>query len=310
MRHALRGRKLGRTSAHREALFRNQIQSLVENERIVTTLPKAKELRLIAEKVITHGKHGTVHDRRWVLRGAAPRCSSPRFSTMIAPRFSERPGGYLRIVKLGPRQGDGAEMAALELVERGDAAAAAPADTDKGKKAALHESRSQEGGPEEGRQGGRRQGPQEGAARRRRPPPARRSSFSRDFRRPVRSRTGRFVCYESPHGTRGSTFLQILARAQRPEPARGELPHRRGDRDDLPAAADLPLHGPGGRGHDPGRHRRGGGVHGGAAQARERLVVGPCGPAQAPDRPGVRSRLGDPPRSASRSRPARSSRSA
>ena len=68
MRHAMRGRKLGRTSSHREALFRNQLQSLVLNERIITTLPKAKELRPIAEKVITRGKHGTVHDRRWVLR--------------------------------------------------------------------------------------------------------------------------------------------------------------------------------------------------------------------------------------------------
>lgn len=138
MRHALRGRKLGRTSAHREALFRNQIQSLVENERIITTLPKAKELRPIAEKVITHGKHGTVHDRRWVLRWVARRELVSKIFDEIAPRFSERPGGYLRIVKLGPRQGDGAEMAVLELVERSEAAAAAPADSGKasGKKGA------------------------------------------------------------------------------------------------------------------------------------------------------------------------------
>ena len=68
MRHGMRDRKLGRTSSHREALFRNQLQSLVDNERIVTTLPKAKELRPIAERVITRGKHGTLHDRRWVLR--------------------------------------------------------------------------------------------------------------------------------------------------------------------------------------------------------------------------------------------------
>ncbi|HEX2644034.1 MAG TPA: 50S ribosomal protein L17 [Thermoanaerobaculia bacterium] len=136
MRHRLRGRKLGRTSAHREALFRNQIQSLVENERIVTTLPKAKELRPIAEKVITHGKHGTVHDRRWVLRWVLRRELVAKIFDVIAPRFTERPGGYLRIVKLGPRQGDGAEMAVLELVERGDAAAAAPADTGKAAKKA------------------------------------------------------------------------------------------------------------------------------------------------------------------------------
>jgi len=132
MRHAVRGRKLGRTSAHRTALFRNQLQSLVINERIVTTLPKAKELRPIAERVITRGKHGTVHDRRWVLRWVLKRDLVKKVFDEIAPRFTERPGGYLRIVKLGPRQGDGAEMAVLELVERGDAA---PAETPKETKA-------------------------------------------------------------------------------------------------------------------------------------------------------------------------------
>jgi large subunit ribosomal protein L17 len=136
MRHALRGRKLGRTSAHREALFRNQIQSLVENERIITTLPKAKELRPIAEKVITHGKHGTVHDRRWVLRWVLHRELVAKVFDEIAPRFTERPGGYLRIVKLGPRKGDGAEMAVLELVDRGEPGAAAESGKAPGKKAA------------------------------------------------------------------------------------------------------------------------------------------------------------------------------
>jgi large subunit ribosomal protein L17 len=126
MRHAMRGRKLGRTSSHREALFRNQLQSLVTSERIVTTLPKAKELRPIAEKVITRGKHGTLHDRRWVLRWVLSRDLVKKVFDDIAPRFADRPGGYLRIVKLGPRQGDGAEMAVLELVERESAAAAQP----------------------------------------------------------------------------------------------------------------------------------------------------------------------------------------
>lgn len=126
MRHGMRHRKLGRVSSHREALFRNQLQSLVEKERIVTTLPKAKELRPIAEKVITRGKHGTLHDRRWVLRWVLSRDLVKKVFDEIAPRFTERPGGYLRIVKLGPRQGDGAEMAVLELVERGEAAAAEP----------------------------------------------------------------------------------------------------------------------------------------------------------------------------------------
>lgn len=125
MRHGVKGRKLGRTSAHREALFRNQLQSLIERERIKTTLPKAKELRPIAERVITHGKHGTVHARRWVLRWIPDRDLVRKVFDEIAPRFAERPGGYLRIVKLGPRKGDGAEMALLELVERADGAAAA-----------------------------------------------------------------------------------------------------------------------------------------------------------------------------------------
>lgn len=124
MRHAVKGRKLGRTSSHREALFRNQLQSLVDKEKIITTLPKAKELRPIAEKVITRGKHGTVHDRRWVLRWVLKRDLVKKVFDEIAPRFSERPGGYLRIVKLGPRQGDGAEMAVLEMVERSEAAPA------------------------------------------------------------------------------------------------------------------------------------------------------------------------------------------
>jgi large subunit ribosomal protein L17 len=126
MRHAVKGRKLGRTSSHREALFRNQLQSLVQNERIVTTLPKAKELRPIAERVITRGKHGSLHDRRWVLAWVLRRDLVKKVFDEIAPRFQERPGGYLRIVKLGPRQGDGAEMAVLELVERTEAAPAEP----------------------------------------------------------------------------------------------------------------------------------------------------------------------------------------
>jgi large subunit ribosomal protein L17 len=125
MRHGVKGRKLGRTSSHREALFRNQLQSLVEKEKIITTLPKAKELRPIAERVITRGKHGTIHDRRWVLRWVLKRELVKKVFDDIAPRFEERPGGYLRIVKLGPRQGDGAEMAVLELVER-EAVAAEP----------------------------------------------------------------------------------------------------------------------------------------------------------------------------------------
>ena len=118
MRHAVKGRKLGRTTSHREALFRNQLQSLMDKERIVTTLPKAKELRPLAERVITRGKQGTVHARRWALRWLLRRDLVKKVFDDIAPRFRERPGGYLRIVKLGPRQGDGAEMAVIEMVDR------------------------------------------------------------------------------------------------------------------------------------------------------------------------------------------------
>jgi len=131
----MRHRKLGRTSSHREALFRNQLQSLVDHEKIVTTLPKAKELRPIAEKLITRGKHGTLHDRRWVLRWVLSRDLVKKVFDEIAPRFHERPGGYLRIVKLGPRQGDGAEMAVLELVERAAAEEAEPVKESKAPKA-------------------------------------------------------------------------------------------------------------------------------------------------------------------------------
>src|SRR6185369_2462337 len=148
MRHNMRGRKLGRTSSHREALFRNQLQSLVDKERIITTLPKAKELRPIAEKVITRGKHGTVHDRRWVLRWLGSRDLVKKVFDDIAPRFAERPGGYLRIVKLGPRPGDGAEMALIEMVEKGaDAPAPAPPKPAKAKKPAAPKKKAADEAP-------------------------------------------------------------------------------------------------------------------------------------------------------------------
>ena len=123
MRHNVRGRKLGRTTAHRRALFRNQLASLVRRERIRTTLHKAKELRPIAEKVVTQARRGTVHARRTVNRWLPDRDLVKKLFDEIGPRFAERPGGYTRIVKLGPRLGDGAEMAVLEFVERGEAAA-------------------------------------------------------------------------------------------------------------------------------------------------------------------------------------------
>ena len=117
MRHAVHGRKLGRTSAHRRALFRNQLADLVKHERITTTLPKAKELRPIAEKCVTQGKKGSLHARRQVRRWLDDRHLVQKLFDKIAPRFADRDGGYTRILKLGPRKGDGAEMALIEFVD-------------------------------------------------------------------------------------------------------------------------------------------------------------------------------------------------
>lgn len=118
MRHNMAGRKLGRTSEHRRALFRNQLCSLIQHERIITTLPKAKELKPIIERMITKTRMANgVHARRLVGRWIADRDLIKRLFTEIGPRFASRPGGYTRIVKLGPRKGDGAELAILELVD-------------------------------------------------------------------------------------------------------------------------------------------------------------------------------------------------
>jgi large subunit ribosomal protein L17 len=117
MRHNKQFRKLGRTTSHRTAMFRNQIASLIAHQRIITTLPKAKELRPVAERVITRGKQDTVHARRWVRQWLPNRDHVKKLFDEVSPRFVDRPGGYLRIVKLGPRKGDGAEMAVLEFVD-------------------------------------------------------------------------------------------------------------------------------------------------------------------------------------------------
>ena len=116
MQHNRAGRKLGRTSAHRKALFRNQLDSLITHERIQTTLHKAKELRPLAEKMVTLGKRGGLHARRLALRDLSQDAARKLFDE-IAPRFATRPGGYTRILKLGQRQGDAAEKAILEFVD-------------------------------------------------------------------------------------------------------------------------------------------------------------------------------------------------
>jgi len=109
-------RKLGRTSAHRNAMFRNQLASLIDKERIITTLPKAKELRPQIEKLITLGRNDSVHARRQAFRIVADDTLVAKLFGTLGPRFAERPGGYTRIIKLGARRGDAAEMAILELV--------------------------------------------------------------------------------------------------------------------------------------------------------------------------------------------------
>jgi large subunit ribosomal protein L17 len=109
-------RKLGRTSAHRNALFRNQLASLIDRERIITTLPKAKELRPQIERLITLARTDSVHNRRQAVRVVDESMVAKLFDT-LGPRFTDRPGGYTRIIKLGPRRGDAAEIAILEFVD-------------------------------------------------------------------------------------------------------------------------------------------------------------------------------------------------
>jgi large subunit ribosomal protein L17 len=133
MRHLLKGRKLRRTTAHREALLRNLVTSLFDKERITTTTAKAKEARPLAEKLITLGKKGTLHARRQVLAVLYKESTAVRLFDVIAPRFTERPGGYTRVVKLGARKGDAAEMAVLELVGSEFKKKAKKKDKDKGK---------------------------------------------------------------------------------------------------------------------------------------------------------------------------------
>lgn len=118
MRHRNIGRKLGRTSAHRTAMFRNMSASLVEHEVIRTTLPKAKELRRVIEPLITRAKSDSVANRRIVFSRLRDKDMTAKLFEEIGPRYKERPGGYLRILKCGYRAGDNAPMAFVELVDR------------------------------------------------------------------------------------------------------------------------------------------------------------------------------------------------
>lgn len=118
MRHGKSGRRLGRTVSHRKALFTNMAASLIEHEQITTTLPKAKELRPIVEKLVTLGKRGDLHARRQAIAAVGSEAAAKRLFDTIAPRYATRNGGYLRIMKAGFRHGDNAAMAVIEFVDR------------------------------------------------------------------------------------------------------------------------------------------------------------------------------------------------
>jgi large subunit ribosomal protein L17 len=117
MRHGMQGRKLGRDSSHRRALFANLACSLIEHGRIKTTEAKAKAVKPYAEKMITLGRRGDLHARRQALAELHSQERVHQLFSEIAPRMADRPGGYTRIVKIGPRQGDAAAMVFLELVD-------------------------------------------------------------------------------------------------------------------------------------------------------------------------------------------------
>ncbi|HSC42894.1 MAG: 50S ribosomal protein L17 [Deltaproteobacteria bacterium] len=146
MRHRKSGRQLSRNSAHRWALMRNMITALLREEKIRTTDPKAKELRRWADRVITLGKRGSLHARRQALGIVQDKAVVRKLFDTIAPRFKDRPGGYTRIIKLGIRRGDAAQMSLIELV------------------GAEGEKEARKTGEKKGRRARRRQRQQEAAA--------------------------------------------------------------------------------------------------------------------------------------------------
>ncbi len=122
MRHGVSGRKLGVTTSHRFAMFRNMAVALLKHEQITTTLPKAKELRPVAEKLITLGKRGGLHARRQAYAELRDEKIVAKLFDTLATRYKTRQGGYTRVLKAGMRYGDAADMAVIELVERDPAA--------------------------------------------------------------------------------------------------------------------------------------------------------------------------------------------
>ena len=148
MRHRQAGRKLGRKTPHRISMFRNLVTSLLDKERIRTTLPRAKELRPIAEKMITLGKRESLHARRQALAYIKDPAVVAKLFETLAPRFSQRNGGYTRIIKVGFRDGDGAQMAIIEMLgsEFKPAKGDEKGKKGKGKKAAAPEESREEKG--------------------------------------------------------------------------------------------------------------------------------------------------------------------
>ncbi|NCO04135.1 MAG: 50S ribosomal protein L17 [Alphaproteobacteria bacterium] len=122
MKHGIKQRKLNRTSQHRKAMFANMAAALVKHEQITTTLPKAKELRPIVEKLVTLGKKGTLADRRLAMSKMRDEDQVSKLFSTIAERYKERQGGYIRIMKAGFRYGDNAPMAVIEFVDRDESA--------------------------------------------------------------------------------------------------------------------------------------------------------------------------------------------
>ncbi|RMG59078.1 MAG: 50S ribosomal protein L17 [Deltaproteobacteria bacterium] len=120
MRHAKDHRKLGRNPAHRKALLRNLLNALIEHERIQTTVPKAKELRRLADRAITLGKKNTTHARRMLFAMLVNKKNTAKVFDVLAKRYADRNGGYTRILKTGFRAGDGAEMAIIEYLPEGE----------------------------------------------------------------------------------------------------------------------------------------------------------------------------------------------
>ena len=118
MRHRKSGRKLNRTSTHRKAMFANMAVALLKHEQIQTTLPKAKDLRRVVDRLITLGKRGDLHARRQAMSVLRDRAITAKLFSEIAERYKERPGGYTRVLKAGHRYGDMAPMAVIELVDR------------------------------------------------------------------------------------------------------------------------------------------------------------------------------------------------